>query len=87
MYNKKVCLCAFGGNICLCNSQYSFMSAMALFELGSLICAVSVSSKMFIVGRAIAGCGGSGIYNGALTIIVSLAPLSARPGISPTSIK
>jgi len=56
------------------------MSAMALFELGSLISAVSVSSKMFIVGRAVAGCGGSGIYNGALTIIATSAPMSARPG-------
>lgn len=56
------------------------MAAMALFEVGSLISATATSSRMFIVGRAIAGCGGSGIYGGALTIIATSAPMSARPG-------
>ena len=54
---------------------------MALFELGSLICAVSTSSPMFIIGRAIAGSGGAGVLNGALTIIAASAPLDKRPGI------
>lgn len=62
------------------------MAAMAVFELGSLIAAVAVSSNMFIVGRAVAGCGGAGIYNGALTIISTLSPLSTRPGNSLTTI-
>lgn len=59
--------------------QYTFMSFLGLFELGSLICAVSTSSKMFIVGRAIAGMGGAGIMNGGLTILSACVPLEKRP--------
>ena len=44
---------------------------MAVFELGSLICGVSTSSTMFIIGRAIAGSGASGILNGGMTIVHS----------------
>ncbi|EEH06654.1 efflux pump [Histoplasma capsulatum G186AR] len=43
-------------------------------KLGSVICATAVSSPMFIVGRAIAGAGASGIGNGALTIISAVLP-------------
>lgn len=36
---------------------------------------------MLIVGRAIQGCGGSGILNGALTILAAAAPISKRPSM------
>lgn len=51
---------------------------MAIFSLGSLICALANSSKMLIVGRAIAGMGGSGLINGSLTIIAACVPLQKR---------
>ncbi|KAH7310218.1 MFS multidrug transporter [Rhexocercosporidium sp. MPI-PUGE-AT-0058] len=60
------------------NSKYTFVSFLALFELGSLICALSNSSNMLIVGRAIAGMGGSGLSNGGLTIISACVPLQKR---------
>jgi MFS family permease len=47
---------------------------LAVFEIGSLLCGVAVSSKMLIVGRAIAGIGGSGLLNGGLTIIRACVP-------------
>lgn len=65
-----------------CNSKYTFLSFMALFELGSLLCGVAVSSKMLIVGRAVAGMGASGIMNGALTIISASFPMDRRPLIT-----
>ncbi|KAK9314833.1 hypothetical protein V1524DRAFT_415869 [Lipomyces starkeyi] len=46
---------------------------------GSLICAVSTSSKMLIVGRAVAGMGTSGILNGAFTIIAGCVPMAKGP--------
>lgn len=58
------------------------MAFFAIFELGSLICGVSVSSKMFIVGRAVAGIGTAGILNGAFTIIAGCVPMPKRPGMS-----
>ena len=57
------------------------MAFMAIFELGSLLCGVATSSKMLIVGRAVAGLGGSGIQNGALTIISACVPLEKRAGM------
>lgn len=57
------------------------MSFIAVFELGSLICGVSTSSKMLIVGRAVSGMGTSGMINGALTIIAGAVPMHKRPGM------
>ncbi|KAJ5591582.1 MFS multidrug transporter [Penicillium hispanicum] len=61
--------------------RWTFMGFFAIFELGSLICAVATSSKMFIVGRAIAGIGTSGIINGAFTIIAGCVPMERRPSM------
>ena len=36
---------------------------------------------MLIIGRAVAGLGGSGLMNGALTIIGAAAPIHKRPGM------
>jgi hypothetical protein len=49
--------------------KWVFLSAIGVFELGSLICAVAPSSTALIVGRAIAGIGVGGIFSGALVII------------------
>lgn len=37
---------------------------------------------MLIVGRAVAGMGGSGIQNGAFTIVAGSVPMPKRPGMS-----
>ncbi|KAJ5894129.1 hypothetical protein N7495_005820 [Penicillium taxi] len=59
--------------------QWAFLFFFFVFELGSLLCGVATSSKMFIVARAIAGMGSSGLINGALTIISSIIPLQKSP--------
>ncbi|GAM90038.1 hypothetical protein ANO11243_080780 [Dothideomycetidae sp. 11243] len=61
------------------NTKKCFLAFLFVFELGSLLCAVATSSKMFIVGRAVAGMGASGLQNGALTIIAGCAPMPKRP--------
>lgn len=61
--------------------KWTFLTFLFIFELGSLVCGVAQSSKMLIVGRAIAGMGGSGIINGALTILASSLPLHKRPSM------
>jgi MFS family permease len=58
----------------------TFLSSLAVFEFGSLICAVATSSDMLIVGRAIGGMGGSGLLIGLLTLLASSSPLQKRPG-------
>ena len=52
----------------------TFLLAIVIFELGSLICAVANSSTTLIVGRAIAGVGGAGIASGCYTILAFSAP-------------
>lgn len=52
-----------------------YLVSLGLFEVGCLICAVSHNSSTLIVGRAIAGVGGSGIGSGIFTMIgVCFAP-------------
>lgn len=52
-----------------------FLSAIAVFEVGSLLCGVAPSTEAFIVGRAVAGIGCGGVASGCLVIIA----FSAKP--------
>src|SRR5882724_13625577 len=54
--------------------KYTFIIFLVLFELGSLLCGAAVSSKMLIIGRAVAGMGGSGLMNGGLMILRACVP-------------
>ena len=47
----------------------TFLAAIGIFEIGSLICALAPSSIVLIVGRAMAGIGVGGLFSGALVII------------------
>lgn len=46
---------------------------------GSVICAAAQTSDVFIFGRALAGCGAAGLFQGALNIITATVPLAKRP--------
>lgn len=59
--------------------RWSFLFALGLFEVGSLICGVAPSSNVLIIGRAIAGLGCAGIFAGCLVIITMSVPLVKRP--------
>lgn len=56
----------------------SFLVAIFIFELGSLICGVSRNSMTLIVGRAISGVGASGIAPGVYTISAFAAEPTKR---------
>lgn len=55
-----------------------YLSSVALFEVGSLVCALAPSSPVLIVGRAITGLGASGIFAGGMIILTSVIPLHKR---------
>ncbi|KIM37698.1 hypothetical protein M413DRAFT_448229 [Hebeloma cylindrosporum] len=57
----------------------TFLSAIFIFEIGSLICALAPTSIALIVGRAIAGIGVGGLFSGALVIMAHSMPLQKRP--------
>lgn len=54
--------------------------------MGSLLCGIAPSSKLFILARAVAGLGASGLLNGALSIIAAIAPMHKRPGKAGASL-
>ena len=47
-----------------------------------MVCGAAPNSTAFIIGRAIAGLGSSGIFGGAIVIIVYIVPLNKRPLLS-----
>ncbi|KAJ3116198.1 Vacuolar protein sorting-associated protein SNF8 [Physocladia obscura] len=55
-----------------------FLFAILSFEFGSLLCGVSVSMEMLIVGRAVAGVGGGGIFALVLIIISDIVSMQDR---------
>jgi MFS family permease len=59
--------------------KWVFLASVAIFELGSLICAVAQNSSTFIVGRAVAGLGSAGIFSGSIVLTVHIIPLRKRP--------
>ncbi|PYI23592.1 hypothetical protein BO86DRAFT_305537 [Aspergillus japonicus CBS 114.51] len=61
------------------NVEVIFRTCLVVFEVGSILCAAAVSSRMFIVGRAIAGMGAAGILQGALSIISMTVVMEKRP--------
>jgi len=58
--------------------KWTYVVALVIFELGSILCAAATSSKMFIVGRAVAGTGAAGLYGGGMTMIAYAIPLKQR---------
>lgn len=59
--------------------KWVFLSALAIFELGSLICGVAPNSIALIIGRAVAGIVSAGIFSGGLIIVAYSVPLEKRP--------
>ncbi|KAH8646121.1 major facilitator superfamily domain-containing protein [Xylariales sp. PMI_506] len=56
-----------------------FLICCTLFEVGSAICGAAPSSNAFIVGRAIAGVGCSGLFSGVMVVLFHTVPLQQRP--------
>lgn len=56
-----------------------FPTAIAIFEIGSIIAASSNDSRMLIAGRAIQGTGAGGVVAGVLLMISVLVPVPKRP--------
>ncbi|KKK20441.1 hypothetical protein ARAM_002914 [Aspergillus rambellii] len=63
----------------LYSTKWCFVTSIVIFEAGSALCGAAPSSTSFIVGRAIAGLGASGIQSGGMMIILGIVPLRKRP--------
>jgi MFS family permease len=60
-------------------TKWIFLSGILIFEIGSAVCGAAPNSVSLIVGRAIAGFGSSGIFTGAIQIMLNTIPLHKRP--------
>ncbi|CRK21202.1 hypothetical protein BN1708_013032 [Verticillium longisporum] len=58
--------------------KWTFLAAVFVFELGSLVCGAAPTSTALIIGRAIAGLGAAGLGTGAYTIIAFASPPAKR---------
>lgn len=59
--------------------KWTYISALMIFELGSVLCGAAVNSTMLIVGRAVAGVGAAALFSGGMTIVAYSVPLHRRP--------
>ncbi|KAJ7657361.1 ABC transporter [Mycena polygramma] len=56
-----------------------FLVSICTFEAGSLLCALAPSATVLIVGRAIAGLGGTGLWVSIMSIIARITTMKQRP--------
>ncbi|KAM0753699.1 MFS general substrate transporter, partial [Meredithblackwellia eburnea MCA 4105] len=72
-------LLLYGQVLTVFDRKWTFLAAITLFEIGSLICAVAPNVDVLIFGRAFAGCGAAGIFVSVLSIIAEVTRLEQRP--------
>jgi len=62
-------LLVFGKIYTFVNVKATFLAAVVLFEVGSVICGAAPSSVALIMGRAIAGLGAGGVQSGVVSFL------------------
>lgn len=70
---------SFGKIYTYFNVKWTYLIALLIFELGSVLCGAAVNSTMLIVGRAVAGMGAAALFSGGMTIVAYSVPLRKRP--------
>lgn len=58
--------------------KITYLIYLAVFEVGSLVCATAPNSNGLIAGRAVAGFGASGVFAGGFVILTTIIPLHKR---------
>ncbi|RWA11891.1 hypothetical protein EKO27_g3189 [Xylaria grammica] len=61
------------------NAKWLYVFNVALFEGGSALCGGAPSLDALIVGRALCGIGGAGLYVGCMTLIAMTTTMAERP--------
>lgn len=61
------------------NAKWTYIFCVVLFEVGSAICGAAPGIDALIIGRAICGVGGSGMYVGVMTLLAATTTIHERP--------
>lgn len=60
-------------------AKTTYLISLLIFEVGSAVCGAAPTMNGLIVGRAIAGVGGSGMYVGVMTLLSVTTSIQERP--------
>lgn len=69
----------FGSIYALFDTKKIYITSVAIFTAGSALCGAAPNLNAFIVGRAIAGVGGIGMYLGVMTLLSVNKSPTERP--------
>jgi len=61
------------------NIKWVYIFNIFLFEVGSSLCGAAPNIEALIIGRVVAGVGGSGMYSGTLTYVSVLSDEKEKP--------
>ncbi|KAL2070995.1 hypothetical protein VTL71DRAFT_14021 [Oculimacula yallundae] len=61
------------------DSKWTYIFCVFLFELGSAVCGAAPDMNALIIGRAICGVGGAGMYVGVMTLLAATTTIHERP--------
>jgi MFS family permease len=61
------------------NAKWTYTLSVLVFEVGSAVCGAAPNVNAFIIGRAICGVSGAGMYVGLMTMIAVTTTLKERP--------
>ena len=67
-----------GKTYILFSKKAVYLIYLAIFEIGSLLCALAPTSIVLVVGRAISGLGASGMFAGGFAVQAAIIPLHKR---------
>lgn len=59
--------------------KWLYIGSVLVFELGSAVCGAAPNITALIVGRALCGLGGSGMYLGVMSLIAATTTVQERP--------
>ncbi|KAJ7164486.1 transporter [Mycena filopes] len=76
---QTVFLLFYGQVLRIFPAKWVLISAIVLFEIGSLVCGVAQNVDMLISGRVVSGVGAAGIFVAMLQIIAQVTRLEDRP--------
>ncbi|KFY71779.1 hypothetical protein V499_08047 [Pseudogymnoascus sp. VKM F-103] len=60
-------------------AKITYLISLVIFEVGSALCGAAPTMNALIIGRVIAGVGGSGMYVGVMTLLSVTTSLQERP--------
>lgn len=61
------------------NAKWTYIICMIVFEVGSAVCGAAPNMNAFIIGRAICGFSGAGMYVGLMTMLAVTTTIQERP--------